>query len=224
VITNGYDPEHLRDVRPFHFDHFAIVYTGIFYPPERVITPILLALQQLVTRASGEWFFHYYGADDAVVREDARRLGVSHRVTVHGRVARAEALSAVKGANIAVVIASTSNDPSREIYGWIPAKLFEAIGLGTPVLLIAPPGSDVESIAEPTGLVRRVAGNDVAGIVSFIEETMSGSVVKPRHVEALTWNRIGTELHHVLSQTVRRFPADDCQMMNDSPHEPVSGR
>src|SRR5262245_4466259 len=38
VITNGFDPEEMAQVKPFDFGHFAIVYTGAFYNPERVIT------------------------------------------------------------------------------------------------------------------------------------------------------------------------------------------
>src|SRR5207244_10587314 len=69
VITNGYDSEELAEVKAHNFGHFAIVYAGNFYPPERVITPVLAALKHLeVNGKSDEWYFHYYG-DDAHVRE-----------------------------------------------------------------------------------------------------------------------------------------------------------
>src|SRR5215831_13239370 len=47
VVTNGYDSEDLRAVKRLSFDHFAIVYAGIFYPPERIITPVLQALKRV---------------------------------------------------------------------------------------------------------------------------------------------------------------------------------
>jgi glycosyltransferase involved in cell wall biosynthesis len=199
VITNGYDPEDLTGVTAHQFGHFAIVYAGIFYPPERVITPVLMALKQLdMKNPAGAWCFHYYGDQGEHVREEARRLGVTHRVKSHGLVPRSEALSAIKGANIAVVIASVFKQASEGIRGWIPGKLFEIIGLGTPILLIAPPGGDVESIVEPSGQARRFTGDDVGGIVRFIEELMSGSRLHKKDVEAVTWNSIAKRLDGVL--------------------------
>src|SRR5688572_7711072 len=86
VVTNGYDAEELCNVQPYDFGHFAIVYAGIFYPPERVITPILEALKLLEQNdGSDRWYFHYYGHDEQYVRQQAAMLGVSNRVKVHGR-------------------------------------------------------------------------------------------------------------------------------------------
>jgi glycosyltransferase involved in cell wall biosynthesis len=206
VITNGYDPEELRDVRPHHFGHFAIVYAGIFYPPERVVTPVLAAMKRLEMKGKPiEYYFHYYGNDGDHVREEAVRLGIADRVKLHGMVPRSEALSAVKGANIAVVIASVFEEASRGINGWIPAKLFETIGLGTPMLLIAPPGSDVETIAEPTGLARQFTGADTEGIVSFIEHVMAGESFTQRDVDSITWTHIAGRLDYILRQELARF-------------------
>src|SRR5439155_3501140 len=120
VITNGYDSEELAEVKPHNFGHFAIVYAGNFYPPERVITPILAALKHLEENGKSDgWYFHYYG-DDAHVREEAVRLGVVNRVKLHGRVSRSEAISAVRGANIAVVITSVLENASVRVKGWVP--------------------------------------------------------------------------------------------------------
>src|SRR4030095_8851726 len=106
VITNGYDPEELAFVEPYNFGHFAIVYTGAFYPPKRVITPVMTALKRLketATDGSAEWYFHYFGGGEAHVRDEADRFGVMDRVVLHGTVSRTEALAAVRGASVAVV-------------------------------------------------------------------------------------------------------------------------
>lgn len=202
VLTNGYDPEELADIEPHYFGHFAIVYTGIFYPPERVITPVLSALKLLDRKqVRGEWCFHYYGDDDRHVREEALRLGVGHRVKLHGMVSRLAALSAVKGANVAIVIASVSENASDGLAGWIPAKIFETVGLGVPVLLIAPFGSDVEKIGGPTGLIHRFSGRDIQGIASFLEKTILGSInIEKKDVESLSWTWIGQKLDRILRE------------------------
>jgi len=207
VITNGYDPEDLAGVKPHDFGHFAMVYTGLFYPPIRVVTPVLEALKRVMTRnkASGEWYFHYYGMDERHVRDEVDRIGVSDHVKVHGNVSRDEALSAARGANLAVVISSVHDTATSEINGWIPAKLYEAIGLSTPVLLIGPPECDAERIAEPTGLVRRIAGNDIDGIAAFIEDSMSGAGFTTRDVDSITWKCLAAQFDRVLRQELVQF-------------------
>jgi len=201
VITNGYDEEDLADVKPYDFGHFAIVYAGILYPPERVITPVLAALHRLQSDDSAEAYFHYYGDDEARVKDEAARLGILSRVKLHGRVPRAEALSAIKGANVAVVIASVFRQASAGIKGWIPAKLFEIIGLGTPIILLAAPGTDVESVAEPTGLARRITGDDIDGLTSLLKELMKGSSHRQANVSSITWDYLAGRFDRLLRAT-----------------------
>lgn len=192
VVTNGYDPEEVRDVKPHDFGHFAIVYAGIFYPPERVIKPVLSALQRLKNRgASREWCFHYYGDHNQHVREEAVRLDILDHVKLHGMVPRSEALSAIRGANVAVVINSVFEEAPARIRGWVPAKLYEIIALGTPVLMVAPPGSDAESIACSSGSVGRFTGSDVSGIESFIEKLMAGCKFERGSSDSFAWKHIG---------------------------------
>ena len=191
VVTNGYDPEELKEVEPHDFGHFAIVYAGIFYPPERVVTPILDALKRLdIKGGSHEWFFHYYGEHNSHVHDEAVRLGISNRVKLHGRVPRSVALSAIRGANVALVITSVSESAPARITGWVPAKLFEILGVGTPILLVAPPGSDAQLIADSGGWSRRFSGNDITEIVSFIEQQMHGGPVEKRDSHRYAWKEI----------------------------------
>jgi glycosyltransferase involved in cell wall biosynthesis len=209
VISNGYDPEDLTGVTPHHFGHFAIVYTGGFYPPKRVISPILAALKCLEETThgkDGEWRFHHYGGQDDHVREEARRFGVTERVVLHGNVPRAEALAAVKGAGIAVVITSIGEGATIAERGIMTGKVFEPLGLGTPILLVAPPGSDVEILAKTTGIARRFAGSDVAGIVSFLAETMSGWPFEPKNLDAYAWTNIAKQLDTVLRKAIASMP------------------
>jgi glycosyltransferase involved in cell wall biosynthesis len=203
VITNGYDPEELADIKPYDFGHCAIVYTGNFYPPKRVISPLMAALKRLkdtMHSEDGKWYFHYYGGQGNRVREEAERFGVIEQVVLHGNVPRAEALAAVKGAGITVVITSVAEGATMADRGIMTGKVFEALGLGTPILLIAPHGSDVETIAETTGLARRFTGSDVAGIASFLTEIISGQATEPKSLDAYAWTNIAKRLDAVLRE------------------------
>lgn len=201
VVTNGYDPGEMEAVKPHDFGHCAIVYTGTFYPPRRIISPFLAALKYLkesLNETVNEWYFHYYGVQEDHVREEAVRFGLNDRVVLHGRVASREALSAVKGASLAVVIVSVEEQASSEMLGMVPAKIYEAIGLGTPVLLIAPVGSDATTLIAPTGLLQCFTGIQTEEMASFLREVVSGKVFQQENTELFSWTTISKNLDALL--------------------------
>lgn len=216
VVTNGYDSSEMAAVKPYDFGHCAIVYTGIFYPPRRIISPFLAALKNLkesLDETSNEWYFHYYGAQEDHVREEAVRFGLSDRIVLHGKVPRHEALSAVKGASLAVVIVSIEEQASSEMLGMVPAKIYEAVGLGTPVLLIAPLGSDATALIAPTGLSQSFTSTQTEGIASFLREVVFGKVLQPKNTELFSWTTISKNLDTLLRGAVTRnrshvYPTD----------------
>jgi glycosyltransferase involved in cell wall biosynthesis len=205
VVTNGYDRDDLEKVQPYNFGHFAIVYAGLFYPPKRVISPVMAALKRLKKEerwGNGQWYFHYYGTQENHVLREADRFGVKEHTVLHGRVSRAEALSAVRGAGVAVVITSVENDDTIEDRGIIPGKVFEALGLGTPILLIAPSGSDVTALTETTGLVSAFTGKDIEGMASFLKALMAKQIPQAISPQAYAWPNVIKEFNRVLRQGI----------------------
>ena len=209
VITNGFDPDELGQVQPHRFGHFAIVYAGSFYFPMRVITPVMQALKRLKekqTNRNPEWRFHYYGVQGDHVRQEARRFEVVENVVLHGKVPRSEALSAVRGASVSVVITSVLEEKADRDGGIVTGKLFEALGLGTPVLFVGPSGSDADAITETTGLVRRVTAKDVEGMTTFFQEVMSGKIPGVRSPDTYAWPNLIKGFDAVLRKTIRTDP------------------
>jgi glycosyltransferase involved in cell wall biosynthesis len=205
VITNGYDLEELTQVEPYSFGHFAIVYAGRFYPPKRVITPVMAALKLLnetVNGRSGEWYFHYYGTDPNHVSEEAKRFGLMERVVLHGLVPRTEALSAIRGAGVAVVITSVLEEDSLEAKGIVTGKVFEILGQETPILLVAPSESDARVIAESTGLAQSFTGSDTEGMAAFLRNAMLGRNPKPNNVETYAWPNIAKRFDAILRRAL----------------------
>jgi glycosyltransferase involved in cell wall biosynthesis len=201
VVPNGFDPQELAEVKPHDFGHFAIVYTGIFYPPARVISPVMAALKRIKELMKGNdsrWFFHYYGSHERHVREEAERYGVVERVALHGSVPRAAALSAIRGAGVAVVITSTAEKTSIEENGIMTGKIYEALGLGTRILSIAPLDSDVRKLDEREGTACTFTGNDIDGIASFLQRAMSESRLKTPDRHLHSWPHIVRKLDNVL--------------------------
>lgn len=203
VVTNGYNSDEMAAVQPHDFGHCAFVYTGVFYPPKRTILPFLSALKLLKESTNGnakDWYFHYYGVDERHVREQADRFGLTNRIVFHGQVPRQEALSAIKGANLAVVITSVVEEMTLEDKGIVTGKIFEAVGLATPVLLIAPLGSDASAITASTGLVKSFMGTDIQGMVSFLEEVIRGRSPQPKNIEICSWATISKKLDKLLRE------------------------
>ena len=201
VISNGYDPDELAGVKPHVFGHFAIVYAGTFYPPKRVVSPVMAALRRLEQdeRAGDtEWYFHYYGGHGKHVMEEAKQCGVTERVIVHGKVERNETLSAIKGAGVAVVITSVVAEGDEEDKGMVTGKIFEAVGLGTPVLLVAPHGSDANTVVETTGLTGSFSGSDIEGMASFLSDAIRGQVPEPKDPQAYAWPNLAKAFDSLL--------------------------
>jgi glycosyltransferase involved in cell wall biosynthesis len=198
VISNGFDPEELQSAKSCRFDHFAIVYTGSFNPPKRIITPLMAALQMLERRQKHDWRLHYYGEYNSHVAQQASEWNLSNRIQLHGRVSRAEALSAVRGAGLSVVITSVSDAPSMADDGMITGKIFEAIGLGTPLLAIAPKTSDIRVVVETAGRGACLPASDISGIADFIECAILGQVPPPGKAEQYGWPSIAVELDRML--------------------------
>ena len=136
VITNGYDPDLLRDVQPTHFPEPAVVYAGTLSSPLRTLTPVIQALRLLDER-NLPCRFHYYGVDGTLVANEALRFGLLHRTMMHGNVPRQHAAAAAQGAHRALLIASVQRHSKNNEHGVLAANVFKVLGSGTQILLIA---------------------------------------------------------------------------------------
>jgi glycosyltransferase involved in cell wall biosynthesis len=135
----------------------------------------MAALQRLKNTHVGtrSWCFHYYGIHEDHVRTEAQRFGVVERVVLHGRVSREEALAAVKGASVAVVVTTVAEKGTSVDHGMVTGKLFEALGLGTPILLVSPAESDGAAILADAGVHASFTGTDIDGIAGHISRLLS---------------------------------------------------
>jgi len=202
VIWNGFDPEEMANVPRHEFGHFAIVYAGAFYPPKRTVDPLMAALQR-VEQLDGSrrpWNFHYYGAQGDYVLGCSRRFNVEHKVIIHGNVPRPEALSAVRGADLAVVVSSVYEKSSLEDRGIVTGKVFEALGLGTPLLVIAPEGSDLETVLSINRLGKRFSGTEIEAMAAFLQEAIDGRRPSDFNPGPFSWANIAKELDDILRE------------------------
>lgn len=206
VLTNGYDPEELESISAHHFDTFSIVYTGTFYPPASVLDPLFEAFALLKNRGSTiceKIKFHYYGRQNSYCIETSSRFGVEDMVVAHGLVDRVEALSAVKGANLALVITNVTSSSSLADRGVITGKIFEPLGSGTPILLITPQGSDVRPMLNEAGCGQSFEGKQSLQIADFIENLYWGNVkLSVGNRYKYSWPHLIGRLDSIISQCI----------------------
>lgn len=193
VVPNGFDPED-REVPPLISAQRALVYAGSFYPPNISAEPIMRALRLIHSEnilPRNAWKFHYYGANGDHVREEAMRHDVAHLVVGHGEVPRVEVLSALRGAHVAIVITNNAQRCDAAGRGIITGKVFEAIGLGTPVALIAPEDSDARDLILKYNLGESFTGVEHVLLATYLARMLSGPRRPHNGAPDFEWPAIG---------------------------------
>jgi hypothetical protein len=171
----------------------------MFLPPVSTAGPLLAALKRIAELSGpNDWHFHYYGPSADHVRDTAMRCGMADRVIVHGIVPRREALEAIRGARAAAIVVCDGETGGPGIKGIVPGKLFEPMGLGTPVLLVGPPDGDAAAIVESTGVGRTLRGGDTEGMAQFLLSLSNGWTPGKVNTDAYSWPQIVHTLDTVL--------------------------
>jgi glycosyltransferase involved in cell wall biosynthesis len=157
-ITNGYDPEVFEPnpIPPLSGSTIEIVHTGSIYVNRSPI-PFLEAVQQLDPRALAGKTLKVrfigdvvYDAEREEIRNKIRDVS-NARVTLEDLVPHSESTRAMIQADLLLLLDS----PGRR--AGVPAKLYEYIGAGRPILALAEPRSDVEWVLRESGAAHRVA-------------------------------------------------------------------
>lgn len=96
------------------------------------------------------------------------------------------------------------------------SKLYDALDLGTPVLLVAPPGSDVEEIPETAGLGKSFSGNNISGIADFLADALNGKTPGPKNPHAHAWPEIIGRLDRILRDAIVPKETNDARHCRSS--------
>lgn len=155
-LPNGYDPADFHDIQRKRADKFTIAYTGTLtgkfcYSPES----FLGALGQLVSEGkipedkvevvfAGRVSPSYVKRLTGVIDE----AGLKKTVKFTGFVDHRKSLEYLMSADLLLVMIESlrGKEASMEYSGIIPAKIFEYIALGVPILGIVPPGFESDLI------------------------------------------------------------------------------
>jgi glycosyltransferase involved in cell wall biosynthesis len=161
TITNGYDPERFRQgqsasegpTQPLAgAGALTILHAGELYGG-RDPRPLLDALQALKTeRIDVQVDFLGRKTEQVVdLPAEIRRRGLEDCVRLHEQVAYEEAIRKMIRADILLLI----HTPACRV--GVPAKLYEYLGAGGPILALAEPDSDIAWVLRESQVLHRIA-------------------------------------------------------------------
>lgn len=185
TITNGFDAADFESLPSAKSDKFTIGYSGTFYftgdQPASGYRRLLgfdRKDRQIYETYSPKFLFQALSelfAESPEMRDKTEviftgpgcqkigglvsQFGLKGNVDLRGWVEYRESLAMLRSSHLLVLALSRGEESA----GWIPSKLFQYLGAGTPILALVPPG-------------------DVADIV---QDTKSGSVAPPDDVGAI---------------------------------------
>lgn len=216
VITNGYDPEAFAGLAddlappdgPLRILHPGQLYAG------RDPRPLLDALRAIrAGKPAGsrpilfDLIGHLEGDERAYDLEgEIRARGLEGVVTLSGQIPYARALKEMVRSDILMLLDS----PGRTI--GVPAKLYEYLGAGRPVLALGESESDLAWVLRESGILYRiVAPTDTAAIEqalgALIAELEAGcAVTTPGRRLAFTRENTARQLADVLNRCTRGDP------------------
>lgn len=151
VVFNGYDEADFRDLNASSWpDRFEILHAGLLSRSYRNPFPFLEVVSQLLRNSqlpaallkvsfigSGAWL------ESDEFRKKVESLGLQRIVSVENRVSHREALERMDKA--AVLLLLQASDDTRSL---IPAKAFEYLRIGRPILALTLPGATSDLLHE----------------------------------------------------------------------------
>lgn len=171
-IPNGYDPEIFppvpaRDPGPVRILHAGQLYAG------RDPRPILDAVAGIEPGSVPAFQMEFFGRTNysrgADLAQDAVQRGLKDTILCRGQVTYRQSLEEMARADVLLLM-----DTPHRLIG-VPAKLYEYLGAGRPVLATGETNGDLAAILKESGVPFRIAGpNDPAAIRSAIVELVRG--------------------------------------------------
>jgi glycosyltransferase involved in cell wall biosynthesis len=195
VITNGYDPIDLLPSRPA--GDFVLTHMGSLYPDRQDFSCVWVALASL--RASGALpsvRLRFVGDLAPAVRRDIAAHGLEDVLEVTGFLPYREALTRMSASSALLV--GGARDDRDSLRGWIPAKVFEYLGTGLPVVYVGHAATDLAALLASQPRCYRVPPGDEEAARRVLRAA-STDAPQERALAAFTRRELASHLAQVLS-------------------------
>lgn len=134
VIPNGFDPADLPRHAPDPDGPLTLVFMGKVYAGHSDPAPLLKALARATERGVGDIRFEIIGSWPEGLEARTEQMGLADVVRFIPYLPHRQALERTARADIGVLL--IADRPGAE--GSCPAKLYEYLGMGMPVLIVGP--------------------------------------------------------------------------------------
>jgi glycosyltransferase involved in cell wall biosynthesis len=195
TLTNGYDPESFAEISPPRTEPgvVRILHAGQLYMG-RDPRPLLDAIQGGLTGsgASHPFRIEFMGRNEyekgADLEEEVRQRGLTEVVRCTGQLGYRQTLEEMCRADILLLLDS----PGRHV--GVPAKLYEYLGAGRPVLCLAEDHGDVAAILRASGVPHRIVppadrGRIRQALMELVGAVASGSLPPANDEQRLCFSR-----------------------------------
>jgi len=194
-LPNGFDPEALRAFtrRPHGTDRLVLTYMGALYAnPSYTPAPFLEALDQLEPELRDRLELRLIGRVERGM--EALLANRSFRIHAHGHMPQEKGFQLLEETDALVLF---SSDPAP-----IPAKLFEYLATGKPVLAMTPPhGEAARILREIGGGVVMDPGNaeEMRAAVRAVARKAPFPAVRPEKLESYSRRQLAGGLSAMLN-------------------------
>lgn len=178
VIFNGYDHrDYKRRIEKKASSAFRVIHLGT-WGQDRSVPAFFKALNEVADTNKRHCQLEWAGILDPLVHEEMKKVFTSPYVHLvdHGFVAHQSAVALSQEANVLLLI---QNQAPKNIKGRIPAKCFEYMASGQPLLLIGREDTDMADIVSKHPLGYFAAFDDDEAMRQHLKEIMNNQ--KPPH-------------------------------------------
>lgn len=165
LIENGYDEaafDGLDDDTPLNADCLTLLHSGIVYPDERDPSALIAALARLQVEApdavSRLRLRFRAPVHDALLRQLALTHGVEHLIEILPPIGYRDALAEICRADGLLILQAANCNQQ------IPAKLYEYLRAGRPIIALTDPAGDTAQALAMAGIAHVTRLDDAAAI------------------------------------------------------------
>ena len=214
VLENGYDEETFAAaagpgaLTPLNPGMVTLLHSGIVYPSERDPTQLMAALKLLHdagTLHPGKLKIRFRAAvAEGLIRELAERYGVEAYVEICPPIAYRDALAEMLNAD-GLLVLQASNCNAQ-----IPAKLYEYLRAGRPIICLSDPAGDTAGVVRNAGIdsmARLDSAEDIAALLALFLAPSSHSLrtqANPAYVAAASRAGRARMLGEMLNNIITR--------------------